>query len=284
MKVPKDVNMPSLPTLRRAAIGVALVTVVVWPAGGAGSASGSGSADPVGVSGTEAPSRADAVAVAAPHSTAVAVATDQLTQARAAVDRLRQQLGDLRTAAYRENTQVLPTAAADGLARTRVQQYADVAAQALSRRVADAEHDVAVAEQQQREALAAYFAAQALAAAAQQAARDAAAQAAARSTTSAAAVSAPAPAGGCGGDLSCFLACTRAHESDTAGGYQAVSPDGVYHGAYQFDQSTWNSVATSVGRPDLVGVDPASASAADQDTLATALYEMRGNQPWGGRC
>ena len=90
--------------------------------------------------------------------------------------------------------------------------------------------------------------------------------------------------GGCTGDIACFLMCTRAHESDTAGGYQAVSPDGVYHGAYQFDQSTWNSTADAVGRPDLVGVDPASASPADQDTLATALYEVRGNQPWGGRC
>ena len=33
-----------------------------------------------------------------------------------------------------------------------------------------------------------------------------------------------------------FLACTRAHESDQAGGYQAVSPGGMYRGAYQFDQ------------------------------------------------
>jgi hypothetical protein len=84
--------------------------------------------------------------------------------------------------------------------------------------------------------------------------------------------------------VACFLACTRAHESDTAGGYQAVSPDGLYRGAYQFDQTTWNSVAASVGRGDLVGVNPASAIQSDQDTLATALYQMRGTQPWGGRC
>ena len=44
-----------------------------------------------------------------------------------------------------------------------------------------------------------------------------------------------------------FLRCTRAHESDTAGGYRAVSPGGVYHGAYQFLQSTWNNVARGDG-------------------------------------
>ncbi|HSX45230.1 MAG TPA: transglycosylase family protein [Candidatus Saccharimonadales bacterium] len=86
------------------------------------------------------------------------------------------------------------------------------------------------------------------------------------------------------GNVEAFLACTRGHESDTAGGYQAVSPDGVYHGAYQFDQSTWNSVAANNGRPDLVGQDPAQVSPTDQDKMATDLYEERGNQPWGGRC
>jgi hypothetical protein len=63
-----------------------------------------------------------------------------------------------------------------------------------------------------------------------------------------------------------------------------VSPDGVYRGAYQFDQTTWNSVADAIGRSDLVGVNPATASPQDQDILATALYKLRGNAPWGGRC
>jgi hypothetical protein len=81
-----------------------------------------------------------------------------------------------------------------------------------------------------------------------------------------------------------FLACTRAHESDRAGGYGAISPGGTYRGAYQFDQTTWNGAATMAGRPDLIGVDPATASSADQDLLATALHNARGNQPWGGRC
>lgn len=81
-----------------------------------------------------------------------------------------------------------------------------------------------------------------------------------------------------------FLACTRAHESDSAGGYRAVSPSGTYRGAYQFHQTTWNTVAGWVGRPDLIGVPPDQASPADQDALAAELYRRQGNAPWGGRC
>ncbi len=81
-----------------------------------------------------------------------------------------------------------------------------------------------------------------------------------------------------------FLKCTRAHESDTAGGYRAVSSDGVYRGAYQFLRSTWNNVARAAGRADLVGVDPAAASPADQDAIALFLFHQAGPAPWGGRC
>jgi hypothetical protein len=81
-----------------------------------------------------------------------------------------------------------------------------------------------------------------------------------------------------------FLSCTRKHESDTSGGYRAVSASGTYRGAYQFSQSTWNSTAREAGRPDLVGVDPATAAPADQDTLALLLYQWQGSSPWGGRC
>ncbi len=80
------------------------------------------------------------------------------------------------------------------------------------------------------------------------------------------------------------LACIRAHESDTAGGYTAVSPDGTYRGAYQFLPGTWDATADAAGRPDLVGVDPAGASPADQDAMATHLYSQAGSRPWGGRC
>jgi len=81
-----------------------------------------------------------------------------------------------------------------------------------------------------------------------------------------------------------FLKCTRAHESDSAGGYHAMSSDGLYRGAYQFLRSTWNNVARAAGRPDLVGVDPAVASPADQDQLALFLFQHAGPGPWGGRC
>jgi len=81
-----------------------------------------------------------------------------------------------------------------------------------------------------------------------------------------------------------FLACTRSHESDSAGGYSAVSPDGLYYGAYQFLIGTWNNIAAMAGRSDLVGVRPDQASPADQDAMALFLYHMSGNAPWGGRC
>lgn len=81
-----------------------------------------------------------------------------------------------------------------------------------------------------------------------------------------------------------FLRCTRGHESDTAGGYRAVSPDGVYRGAYQFLRSTWNNVARAAGRAELVGVDPAAASPGDQDQIALFLFQHSGPAPWGGRC
>jgi hypothetical protein len=187
-------------------------------------------------------------------------------------------LAAIRTAAYQQNTEVLPLAVGGVLARTRTQSYAAAAAEALTVRLRTAKQDLAVAEVQQQQALAEYFTALAAVA------REAELIAADRTVSTVAVESGGTSVGSCDGEVACFLACTRAHESDTAGGYRAVSPDGVYRGAYQFDQVTWNSVAASVGRSDLVGVNPASASEPDQDTLATALYEMRGNQPWGGRC
>ena len=81
-----------------------------------------------------------------------------------------------------------------------------------------------------------------------------------------------------------FLACTRAHESDQAGGYQAVSPGGTYRGAYQFDQSTWDNASRMAGRNDLVGRDPATVAPADQDLVAITLYHEHGSSPWGSRC
>jgi hypothetical protein len=90
-----------------------------------------------------------------------------------------------------------------------------------------------------------------------------------------------------------FLICTRYWESDRGdangnglhdAGYHAYNGTGPYLGAYQFLQSTWNSVARSVGRYDLVGVDPRWAEWWDQDDMAWNLYLQQGNRPWGGRC
>jgi hypothetical protein len=73
------------------------------------------------------------------------------------------------------------------------------------------------------------------------------------------------------------LASLRACES--GGNYRAVSSSGRYRGAYQFDQGTWNSVA-SRHHSLLVGLDPAGAHPAQQDLMARALWSERGSQPW----
>ena len=77
-----------------------------------------------------------------------------------------------------------------------------------------------------------------------------------------------------------FLACDRARES--GGNYGIVDRSGNYMGAYQFAQSTWDSVASRSGRGDLVGVRPNLASPADQDAIAFATLAISGRSPWGG--
>lgn len=68
-------------------------------------------------------------------------------------------------------------------------------------------------------------------------------------------------------------------QCESNGNYAITNPSGRYRGAYQFDRSTWNSVA-SRHVPRLAGVDPAAASPADQDAMAFALYVERGARPW----
>jgi muramidase (phage lysozyme) len=80
-----------------------------------------------------------------------------------------------------------------------------------------------------------------------------------------------------------FLACVRQRES--GGNYSVYNAGGSgAAGAYQFLPGTWNSIAAAEGRSDLVGVDPAQASPADQDAMAAALYAQQGSAPWGGAC
>jgi hypothetical protein len=78
------------------------------------------------------------------------------------------------------------------------------------------------------------------------------------------------------------MVCTRGHESGS--NYAAVNPAGPYLGAYQFLQSTWNSGANHMGRPELIGVPPHTASEYDQDDVAWATYQWQGTGPWGSRC
>jgi hypothetical protein len=66
---------------------------------------------------------------------------------------------------------------------------------------------------------------------------------------------------------------------EASGDYSAVSSQGRFRGAYQFDQATWDLIARE-HFPELVGVDPAAASPADQDAVALALYRIRGTSPW----
>ena len=83
--------------------------------------------------------------------------------------------------------------------------------------------------------------------------------------------------------LNPFLQCVV--QAESGGDYQAVSPDGLYRGAFQFSQPTWDTAAQAAGRPDLVGVPPNTASKADQDTVAVALFALDGQRPWlGDRC
>lgn len=68
-------------------------------------------------------------------------------------------------------------------------------------------------------------------------------------------------------------------QCEASGNYGAVSANGRYRGAYQFSQETWDWVAGSTD-PSLVGVDPASASSAQQDAMALGLWQLRGWSPW----
>lgn len=79
-----------------------------------------------------------------------------------------------------------------------------------------------------------------------------------------------------------FLQCVL--QAESGGNYQAVSPNGLYLGAFQFSQGTWNVAAQLAGLPQLIGVAPNDASKADQDTLAIALYQADGEQPWTDSC
>lgn len=83
--------------------------------------------------------------------------------------------------------------------------------------------------------------------------------------------------------LNPYLMCVV--QAESGGNYAAVSPNGLYMGAFQFSQATWNMAAQAAGLPSLVGVPPNLASKAAQDSVAVALYALDGQKPWlGDRC
>ena len=194
-------------------------------------------------------------------------------------------------------------------ATLRQEQARDAGAQ--STRAAALSQSTATEQQMESEQaqvtgqLAAAVAAQAAAqAAAAQAAVAAAQRAAAQraAAQAAAAVTAAAPGAGGGGagspagsgasdvgaslpdpPLPPYLQCVV--QAESGGNYQAVSPNGLYMGAFQFAQGTWNIASQDAGLAFLVGVHPNLASKAAQDTVAIALYTLDGEQPWlGDRC
>lgn len=68
---------------------------------------------------------------------------------------------------------------------------------------------------------------------------------------------------------------------ESGGNYRSVSRSGKYRGAYQFDQRTWNDVASGAAqRRDLINRRPNEATTHEQDYFAQLLYRSRGRKPW----
>jgi len=79
-----------------------------------------------------------------------------------------------------------------------------------------------------------------------------------------------------------FFECVRWRES--RGDYTAVNPTGTFMGAYQIYQGGWDAYAARIDRHDLIGTQPHTATPADQDAVALAMYNDLGAKPWGGAC
>ena len=62
-------------------------------------------------------------------------------------------------------------------------------------------------------------------------------------------------------------------ECESGGDITAVSSNGRYFGKYQFSKSTWKANGGQ-------GTNPAEASEAEQDRVATKLYKAEGLDPW----
>ncbi len=83
--------------------------------------------------------------------------------------------------------------------------------------------------------------------------------------------------------LNPFLTCVV--QAESGGNYGIVSANGLYMGAFQFSQPTWDTAASAAGLGLLVGVHPNTATKPEQDSVAVALFALDGQQPWlGDRC
>ena len=71
----------------------------------------------------------------------------------------------------------------------------------------------------------------------------------------------------------------RLARCESGGNPRAVSASGKYHGLYQFDQRTWNGIASSVA-PEYVGTRPSAAPPEVQNAMARGLHAQRGRSPW----
>ncbi len=71
----------------------------------------------------------------------------------------------------------------------------------------------------------------------------------------------------------------RLRDCESTDNYLAISRSGLYRGAYQFDQTTWNGVAER-HFPWLIGIDPIDVAPWWQDAMTRALWSERGKQPW----
>lgn len=71
----------------------------------------------------------------------------------------------------------------------------------------------------------------------------------------------------------------RLRQCESTDNYHAVNASGVYRGAYQFDQKTWDDV-TGRHFPFLAGRDPAAVEPWWQDAVTRALWSERGREPW----
>lgn len=81
-----------------------------------------------------------------------------------------------------------------------------------------------------------------------------------------------APSSGTSGSTQVPPVLQRIAQCESGGNPRAISPDGKYHGKYQFDQATWERWGGTG--------DPAQAPESVQDRIAVKLYQARGTAPW----